>query len=102
MRYSRNEVTAGAVILAAIVVLTVFLVVVGKFESAIVGSHVYCTRFDDAALIREGSPVAVNGVKCGQVLGIKLVEETPIPGNTDTRVEITFEVPKKTPLRKGA
>ena len=73
MKYSRNEITAGALILTAGVALTVFLIIVGQVGS--IGRHIYRVRLEDAFLLREGSPVAVNGLKVGRVKSMKLVEQ---------------------------
>jgi ABC-type transporter Mla subunit MlaD len=102
MRSSRNEVLAGALILAALVVLTVFLVVVGKFGTVFTGSNTYRVQFADSLLLRPGSPVAVNGLKVGQVLDLDLVEAKGDDGAPVTRVEARFELPRRVRLRTGA
>ncbi len=89
----REAFKAGLFTLIALGILSLFIVLISGFNPWREQTE-YRTRFRMAVGLSAGTPVRMNGVPVGQVLGLKLVEE-------GTRVEVSFGLNGDQRLREG-
>ncbi|MBF0330095.1 MAG: MCE family protein [Nitrospirae bacterium] len=95
MAYLKEEIKAGAIIIAAILILSGFVIFIGgsglfeKFDT-------YYVKVTNSAGLEEGAQVRLGGVRVGRVLNIKTPETAGEP------VAITLGIKKGTPVFKDS
>ncbi len=102
----RNQVIAGAFVLAMLVVAIAVLVVLGGRQSWFEARQVVRVHFRAAPNLKVGNPVLMAGHPVGRVRDIRLVEVTCPPEERPQRmcyrVEVLAELPSRYTLYKNA
>ena len=94
MRYKREEIKAGFVVLAALLIFSAMVVLIGgsKFWEK---HDVYHIRFSAIGGLEKGASVRLGGFRVGQVLGIAVAPDDV------SRIEVTIGLKQGTPIRQG-
>jgi phospholipid/cholesterol/gamma-HCH transport system substrate-binding protein len=95
MSYSSNEIKAGAIIVAGLIVLGLFLVAIFGFNYG-EETKEYRVNLDYVGGITKGSLVKFNGYNVGQVKDILL------PSEENPKLQLVIAVDKDTPVRKNS
>ncbi len=95
MPYSSNEIKAGAIIVAGLIVLGLFLVAIFGFNYG-EETKEYRVNLDYVGGITKGSLVKFNGYNVGQVKDILL------PSEENPKLQLVIAVDKDTPVRKNS
>jgi ABC-type transporter Mla subunit MlaD len=94
MEFKSNEVKSGLMIVASVIILSVFLVTIFGVDFS-EDQKQYDTKLKYVGGIVRGSLVKFGGMDVGQVTGVLL----PAKGEEDTRIRVTLSVNPHTPIR---
>jgi phospholipid/cholesterol/gamma-HCH transport system substrate-binding protein len=102
-RSKRNEFVAGLFILVALVAMAAVLVVTADLGELGREKAIYHVAFDEAPMVRQGSPVQLGGQAAGRVIEIKRQWRTATDGEaTAFYYVLALQVPADIELRRDA
>jgi phospholipid/cholesterol/gamma-HCH transport system substrate-binding protein len=95
MKYKREEIKAGLVILAAILILSAMAILLGgsKFWAK---REIYQIRFSAIGGLEKGAAVRLGGFRVGEVLDIAIAPDDA------SKIEVSIGVTPGTPMHEGA
>jgi len=95
MKYKREEIKAGFVVVAALLIFSAMVILIGgsKFWEKL---DIYHIRFSAIGGLEKGAFIRLGGFRVGQVLGIAIAPDDV------SRIEVTIGVKPRTPICRGA
>ncbi len=94
MKYKREEIKAGFVIMAALLIFSAMVILIGgsRFWEK---PHIYYIRFSAVGGLESGAAVRLGGFRVGRVLRIAIAHDDI------SKIEVAIGVKKETPIYQG-
>jgi phospholipid/cholesterol/gamma-HCH transport system substrate-binding protein len=92
LRYLKEEILAGTIVLVAIALFAFVVVIIGGTTTSLEEVKTYRVRFADATGLEPRAPVRLNGLYAGKVLRVS------IPEDDLTKVEATIGIKQNIPI----
>ncbi len=102
-QHTKNEVMAGALIVAGFILLCVSIYVIADFSTFFAARKTHYLAFDRVEGLKPEDDVLYAGIKCGRVSDIRYqhVDNVTTVDSVETRVLVTIVVDARTPLTSG-